>query len=181
MESKITSLMQEYLKEESFLACTSQLHFRAGEVILFQHQKDRDLYFIESGKICIQRNERADIFLGGGVLLGELSFLRGVTRTATIIAFEDTSCRQIYEKPFREWLARHPQHSAIFFHQLCIAIADRLRFNIQREEVQLLFDQESPILQQMEQKTQSLATLLRNSLFRAQAKKTEIEGNIRKS
>ena len=121
------------------------------------------------------------IFSGGGVLLGELSFLRGVTRTATIIAFEDTSCRQIHEKPFREWLNNHPEQSAIFFHELSIAIADRLRFNIQREEVQLLFDQETPILQQMEQKTQSLATQLRNFSFFVPKQKTEIESKIGKS
>jgi len=181
VESKITSLIQDYLKDPSFLACTEQLHFQAGEIILFEHQKNRDLYFIESGKICIQRNERADIFLGSGVLLGELSFLQGVSRTATIIAFEETLCRQIHEVSFRKWLGVNPQKSAVFFQQLCIAIADRLRINIQREDVQLLFDQEAPILQQMEQKTLRLANRLRNCHLQAQAKKTEIEIKIRES
>jgi CRP-like cAMP-binding protein len=117
--------------------------------------------------------------LGSGTLIGELSFLQGVRRTATIIAADETLCLQIREDKFQSWLEEHPQQSISFYRHLSSAIAERLRSNIQREETLLLFGQESPILRQTEKEILSLANRLRDSHMMAEAKKTGIEVQMR--
>ena len=179
MEAQVTALIRSFLQEPSFRECTERLHFQSGEVILFEHQSDRDLYLIESGKICIKKNDQSDIYLGSGTLIGELSFLQGVRRTATIIAEDETLCLQIREVLFRSWLKAHPQESISFYRHLSSAIAERLRSNIQREETLQLFGQESPILQQTEKEILSLANRLRDCHKKAEVKKKGIEEQMR--
>ena len=62
------------------------------------------MYLIESGSVSIKDTDQADIQMGNGTLIGELSFLQGIRRTATIIASKETQCLQIQEQPFVRWL-----------------------------------------------------------------------------
>ena len=157
------------------------MRFQCGEVIVFEHQSDRDMYLIESGSISIKKHDQAAIQMGNGTLIGELSFLQGARRTATIIASKETQCLQIQEKPFVQWLEKYPEKSILFYRLLSLAIADRLRSTIQREETRLLFGKESPILRQSEQKILVLAQRLRDHHMLAQAKKKTIESEMRDS
>ena len=179
MESQIAELLRKFVQDPSFQRCMERIQYRAGEVILFEHQTDRDLYLIENGKICIKKNDQSDIYLGSGRLIGELSFLQGVRRTATILASEATTCIQIQEKPFRAWLEKNPKEATLFFEQMSVTIADRLRSNIQREETSLLFGKESPILRQTEQEILQLANRLKDYLLMAEAQKNAIESHMR--
>lgn len=181
MESNISTLIRSFLDDDSFLACVERMQLHAGEVIVFEHQSDRDMYLVESGGISINRHDQDPIYMGSGTLIGELSFLQGTRRTATIIASKDTLCLQIQEKPFLKWLQTHPRKSIIFYRHLSLAIADRLHSNIQREETRLLFGKESPILRQSEQEILELAHRLRDQHLRAEAKKKTIESEIRDS
>ena len=181
MESQISTLIRSFLDDDSFLVCVERMRFRAGEVIVFEHQSDRDIYIIESGSISINRHDQDAIYMGSGTLIGELSFLQGTRRTATIIASKETECLQIQEKSFSQWLLKHPQESILFYRQLSLALADRLHSNIKREEIRLLFGKESPILRQSEQEILGLAHRLRDQHMLAEAKKKTIESEIRGS
>ncbi|MAA77950.1 MAG: hypothetical protein CL916_01720, partial [Deltaproteobacteria bacterium] len=181
MSAQIVTLIRTFLDDRSFSSCFTRMRFRVGDIIVFEHQSDRDMYIIESGSILIKRPDQADIQMGSGTLIGELSFLQGVRRTATIIASKDTECLQIKEKPFVQWLENHPKRSILFYRYLSSAIADRLRSTIQREDTRFIFGKESPILLQSEQKILVLAHRLRDHHMLAQAKKKTIESEMRDS
>ena len=181
LSAEIITLIRTFLNEESFSSCFERLRFDVGDIIVFEHQSDRDMYIIENGSISIKKHDQADIQMGSGTLIGELSFLQGARRTATIIASKETQCVQIQEKPFVQWLEKYPEKSILFYRLLSLAIADRLRSTIQREDTRLLFGKESAILRQSEQKILVLAHRLRDHHMLAQAKKKTIESEMRDS
>ena len=75
----------------------------------------------------------------------------------------------------------YPKKSILFYRLLSLAIAERLRSTIQREDTRLLFGKKSPILRQSEQKILVLAQRLRDNHMLAQAKKKTIESEMRDS
>ena len=181
MLSQLNHVIREFLNELSFQECTELKSYRRGDVVLFEHQVDRDLYFIESGEVCVRKNNRSDLYLGSGELIGEVSFLLGGQRTATIVASEKTQCRIIMEDKFRTWLENNIGKASLFYQSLGMNIAQRLQLNTQRESTHLLFGQESPILRQAEIIFQQLASRLQDFYLVAQAQQSEIELQIRET
>ena len=179
MLSQLNHVIRKFLEEDSFIACTEVKQFRSGEIILFEHQTDRHLYFIESGEVCVRKNDRSDIYLGSGELLGEVSFLLGGLRTATIVSSEETQCRIILEDMFRVWLDQNVAKATLFYQSLGMSIAERLQLNVEKQKTLSMFEYRSSILQQSELMFQEQSSRLQDYYLIAQAKKTEIEHRIR--
>ncbi len=79
-----------------FIARLESLTFAAGSVLLRQGETSDELLFVESGRITImvRFGEGPEIRvrrMGAGAMIGEIGFLLGEARTATVRA--DTECR----------------------------------------------------------------------------------------
>jgi SulP family sulfate permease len=79
-----------------FVACLDPLSVAAGAVLMEQHERSDDLMFVESGRVSIiiglaSGEEVRARSMGVGAMVGEIGFLLGDPRTATVRA--DTDCR----------------------------------------------------------------------------------------
>ncbi len=79
-----------------FIARLEPLAFAAGAVLLLQGETSDELLFVESGRITIlvRFGEGPEVrvrTMGAGAMIGEIGFLLGEARTATVRA--DTDCR----------------------------------------------------------------------------------------
>jgi len=81
--------------------------FAAGTVLIYEGEKNRDLYILSKGVIEVTvKNELSPILVGevnSPEILGELSFLNGTPRTATVTAKTDVEVFILsYEKVKQE-------------------------------------------------------------------------------
>lgn len=81
--------------------------FAAGSVLIYEGEKNRDLYILSRGVIEVTvKNELSPIIVGevnSPEILGELSFLNGTPRTATVTAKTDVEVFIVsYEKVKQE-------------------------------------------------------------------------------
>ena len=86
-----------------------------GEILISEGEYDNHLYAIAKGEFEVTRGESADrdvplIRLGRGTITGELAFLDGLKRTATVRAATDGACVIALERESLEsMLAVDPQ------------------------------------------------------------------------
>jgi SulP family sulfate permease len=83
---KVTTRLLKYLES---------LHLAAGEYLIHQGEDSNDLYFVEAGQVTVLLNmpdgkQMRFRTAGAGTLMGEVSFYRGIPRTASVIADEAT-------------------------------------------------------------------------------------------
>jgi hypothetical protein len=92
----------EMTKEEiaGFIASTVRRTFREGEVVLEQGKTGRDLYIVTRGVLRVEaavgegRKLRMGVLMAGDVF-GEVAFLTGRPRTATVLAETAAECLEI--------------------------------------------------------------------------------------
>ena len=108
--------------------------FNAGEVIVAEDARGRDLYFIKSG--------RAQINLGGpsarddagtiskilpGEVFGELGFIDGARRSTWVVAIDEVETIQIGWEDFHRLTKTDSNIAYKFIYNLALVIAERLR------------------------------------------------------
>ena len=108
--------------------------FNAGEVIVAEDARGRDLYFIKSG--------RAQINLGGpsarddagtiskilpGEVFGELGFIDGARRSTWVVAIDEVETIQIGWEDFHQLTETDSKIAYKFIYNLALVIAERLR------------------------------------------------------
>jgi CRP-like cAMP-binding protein len=114
----------------------------AGE-ILFQEGETADtLWIIQSGRVDIFKNIRAEIdrtlaSLGAGEVIGEMGFIDHSSRSAGARTTETTEFQVLSLAAFQQIEQNHPALAAQFFRNLSIILAERLRTTIElyRESV----------------------------------------------
>ncbi len=92
----------EMTKEEiaGFIASTVRRTFREGELVLEQGRAGRDLYIVTRGVLRVEtamgegRKLRMGVLMAGDVF-GEVAFLTGRPRTATVLAETAAECLEI--------------------------------------------------------------------------------------
>jgi len=108
--------------------------FNAGEVIVAEDARGRDLYFIKSG--------RAQINLGGpsarddagtiskilpGEVFGELGFIDGARRSTWVVAIDEVETIQIGWDDFHQLTETDSKIAYKFIYNLALVMAERLR------------------------------------------------------
>jgi extracellular factor (EF) 3-hydroxypalmitic acid methyl ester biosynthesis protein len=110
--------------------------YAAGEVILRQGARRRELYLLHTGFVRVtRRREGREITvaqLGPGGLFGEMSLLEDTGATASVIAEEDVEVAVVSESHLLELMASEPGFSARFYHSLAGELARRLRATTER-------------------------------------------------
>ena len=94
-------------------SCTER-SFSTGEVIVRQGNPGVGLFVVVSGRVKIVKttesgNEIDIAEHGPGEVVGEMSVLDGATRTASVVAVEDTRCLVLASWAFNSFLQNHPE------------------------------------------------------------------------
>lgn len=88
------------------------LSVRAGQMPIRQGDKDRTLFFIESGTLTVHLEDVAGrmklAVLAPGTVIGEGAFFSGQPRNATVVATRDSALWALKYTPFQELSQRQP-------------------------------------------------------------------------
>ena len=116
--------------------------YEAKSDILLEDDDDNDVYLIREGKAAVLLSGGSEILLGAGDLIGELSFLLGNKRTASIVAKEYVVCWSIDVSDMEIVFEKDPILSAQFYKALGQVIAERLVNGARRQAQNLVFQEE---------------------------------------
>ena len=117
-------------------------NYSAKADILLEDDDDNDVYLIREGKAAVLLSGGSEILLGAGDLIGELSFLLGNKRTASIVAKENVICWSIHVEDMEKVFIEKPLLSAQFYKALGQIIAERLVNGARRQAQNLVFQEE---------------------------------------
>ena len=84
--------------------------FRAGETIFLEGDDTQDIYFLVSGAVAILKGRRKITEISDqGSVFGEMSFLLGERRTATVKAATDVRCVKIPKDEISSFIREFPE------------------------------------------------------------------------
>ncbi len=97
--------------------------FSKNDVILMEEESGTALFVIMNGKVKVSRTstdgrEVILTILGEGDFFGEMAILDGLTRSATVVAIEDTELFMIQRNDFMTMLHEHPEISIALLQEL---------------------------------------------------------------
>ena len=108
--------------------------FQAGEIIVSQDTRGRDLYFIKSGRALINLSgpsARDDVGAISkcfpGQVFGELGFIDGARRSTWVVAMEDMELIEMSWEDFAHLIETNAKIGYKFVYNLAQVIAERLR------------------------------------------------------
>jgi CRP-like cAMP-binding protein/adenosine deaminase len=103
--------------------------FHAGETIVSSGTPPGELYFIVSGKakivLATTEGEHFIASSGSNDVIGEISWLTGINRTANVIATEETKVVSVDGEFFRSWLSE-TGHDGKFYSDVASLVYTRL-------------------------------------------------------
>jgi SulP family sulfate permease len=102
-----------------------RVRFRAGEDVVRAGEVDRSLYVVLSGRL--EPVVRSPAPIEPGSVFGELAFLDGLPRSATVRATEDGEALRLSFDAFETLAARHPELGRAILLDLGRIAALRLR------------------------------------------------------
>src|SRR5579885_533146 len=86
--------------------------FDAGEVIFRENDRGETAYVIERGQVEILKRVGGEsvhiAYVGRGEPFGEMSIIDDKPRSATVVAVEKTSVREVHRDQFMQALERQP-------------------------------------------------------------------------
>jgi CRP/FNR family transcriptional regulator, cyclic AMP receptor protein len=123
----LLSELPEHLSTDLFASATPQ-RLAADEVLFLAGDAGNGCYRVEDGLLKVTMvsragSERILAFLGPGAIVGELSIIDGLPRSASVLAVRDAALSFISRAAFEEFAAKHPE----VYKSLVTLIAARLR------------------------------------------------------
>lgn len=99
-----------------------------GDVIMKEGDTEKSLYLVSKGKLNVFISEKGRPKKVGeimpGELVGEMAFVTGEARTATVIAAEETELVKVSGESFTQTLEKLPPWLQQFIHTLVRRIKD---------------------------------------------------------
>jgi CRP/FNR family transcriptional regulator, cyclic AMP receptor protein len=122
----LTSLPEHFLA--SLFSHTTTVRLKADEVLFFAGDAGDGCYRVEDGLLKVMMMSRAGserilAFLGPGAIVGELSLIDGLPRSASVVAVRPTQLSFLSRATFEEFANKHPE----IYKSLLTVIAERLR------------------------------------------------------
>ena len=126
------NLSQEELEELENVCKTNS--FSADEVIITEAEEGSTLYLVKSGMVEARKDLGNEQYkklkqLGEGGFFGEISFLNGAPRSATVIAIEETQILELSKDAFNGLIADKPVIGHKLYEFVACELASRLRSN----------------------------------------------------
>ena len=113
---KSTKLAQELTDQEAAVLAglVTLHHLEAAEVLVKEGPSDNHLYVILEGDLAVIKNAGTDaaetlFTLGAGDLVGELSFIDGTARYASLVAVDNAKVLGLEREKLESLLTSHPQ------------------------------------------------------------------------
>jgi DNA-binding response OmpR family regulator len=96
------------------------LEFKAGDTIMKEGDTDDNIYFVKNGLLRVTKKDRdgQDVLVctvGPGEIVGELGFLLKKTRSASVVASQDSSLILIPKQKFEEIISEQPKWFKVLF------------------------------------------------------------------
>ena len=106
------------------------LEFKQAEEIVGEGDSDTSLFIIHSGEVGIYKNlDQTHLQLAkaiSGDTIGEITFIDGQKRSATLIANTASNIFQIQRKPFFDMAVKYPRLGHVFLEKLANILCKRL-------------------------------------------------------
>jgi CRP-like cAMP-binding protein len=123
----LLSGLPEHLSASLFTS-TSRVALGADEVLFLAGDAGDGCYRVEEGLLKVTMVSRAGgerilAFLGPGAIVGELSIIDGLPRSASVVAVRDASLSFLSRSAFEDFAKKHPE----IYKSLVTMIATRLR------------------------------------------------------
>jgi len=110
------------------------IRFQPGEVIIVDDARERDIYFIKSGRAEINlsgpsASDHAGTIrkIGPGQVVGELGFIDGLRRSTWVVALDEIEAIRLGWEDFNKLTENNGQMGYKFMYSLACVIAERLR------------------------------------------------------
>lgn len=98
-----------------------------GELLMHEGDESKEMYYVQSGTLAVFKRKGDQEFQIGtiiaGELVGEMSFLDGHPRSATVKAMTDCELVQVPHEKFNKLIDSHPK----WFRALLNTLLERLR------------------------------------------------------
>ncbi|MDH5680746.1 MAG: cyclic nucleotide-binding domain-containing protein [Spirochaetota bacterium] len=106
--------------------------YRKGEYIIYEGEKDKSLFLIFSGSVRVtKKNDFGEdveiVFMSRGTYFGEFSLIDNEPRSATVQAYEDTTCYLMSNLAYSELCRKYPEAEAAMLKGFLLDIVSRLR------------------------------------------------------
>jgi CRP/FNR family transcriptional regulator, cyclic AMP receptor protein len=123
----LLSGLPEHLSANLFTS-TTRVALSADEVLFLAGDAGDGCYRVEEGLLKVTMvsragSERILAFLGPGAIVGELSIIDGLPRSASVVAVRDASLSFLSRAAFEDFAKKHPE----IYKSLVTMIATRLR------------------------------------------------------
>lgn len=141
MSSQLQLISAFELIQKEYPEVVMVQEFAAKADILLEDDDDNDVYLLREGKAAVLLSGGSEILLGAGDLIGELSFLLGNKRTASIVAKENVVCWSMNVEDMEKVFEQNPVLSAQFYKALGQIIAERLVNGARRQAQNLVFQE----------------------------------------
>ena len=109
----------------------SRKNVLVGETIIDKNRTDRDIFIISRGQFRVHDDSAGEDFvlamLKRGDIFGEMSFLDGSIRSASVTAASNGSLLVMGEDEFSNMLAKEPEVAVLFLRFLAGVVSGRLR------------------------------------------------------
>jgi glutaminase len=128
--------LPEPLLQEVETACRTQTFAKDAQILVSGQPSDDQIYFVESGQISIlvplsQGSSQRIATLGPGMVFGEMVLLGQTTRSATVVADTDVTCRVFHASDLERISSREPQLKITLLENLGRDMAGKLHANMQ--------------------------------------------------
>ncbi len=125
--SSLLSGLPEHLSANLFATATPS-RLRADEVLFLAGDVGDGCYRVEDGLLKVTMvsrsgSERILAFLGAGAIVGELSIIDGLPRSASVVAVRDSTLSFLSRAAFEDFARDHPE----IYKSLVTLLATRLR------------------------------------------------------
>lgn len=122
-------------ERDEFLACCACEMYRKDAPIIHKGETDRDLFVIKSGSATAADNWDDDVvplaIFAEGDVFGEMSFIDGSPRSATVVANEDSIVNRMSFDKFEKLMEEKPRLAARFLMGFMRVLVKRLQFTDQ--------------------------------------------------
>jgi CRP-like cAMP-binding protein len=103
-----------------------------GEEVFHENDPGDSLFIVQSGRVDVFKNIRGDVdraltSLGAGDVIGEMSFIDGARRSATVRTAEASEFLVLSRESFAKVQKDRPDIAASFFRNMAAIVAARLR------------------------------------------------------
>ncbi len=104
---------------------------KAGEELIAKGDGSDDLFIVAQGSFKVYDDTLGEDFvhaiLGKGDIFGEMSFIDGIPRSASVKALDDSAVLRMGKGEFSQLLAENPDTAMLFIFTLARVITKRLR------------------------------------------------------